>query len=293
MIHRLRNPLKSLHLGVILLSAGLCFSACATQSQTQPEQLAMQNKFQSFEETLKAAEQGDAEAQYHLALKYANGEGVEPDHAKGFEWMRKSAEQGDPAAQFSLYLSYERGLFVKRDQAQAAQWFEKANKGLREAAERGDAGSHVLFYMGQMYEEGIGVERDDIQAAEWYLKAAKKAHRGAMFRLGLMYGEGRGVSKDSKQAAEWMQKSAELDHVGAMSRIGAMYMDGYGVERDFDQAAKWLCKAVDKHSGPAYELLMRICAFSDCQVKTLGCEAGVARAIEKLLTPEKTSGEKP
>ena len=41
----------------------------------------------------KAAEQGDAKAQFNLALRYYKGEGVTQDYAEAAKWYRKAAEQ--------------------------------------------------------------------------------------------------------------------------------------------------------------------------------------------------------
>ena len=46
----------------------------------------------------KAAEQGDATAQYNLGACYEYGEGVEQDMEKAVELYRKAAEQGDADA---------------------------------------------------------------------------------------------------------------------------------------------------------------------------------------------------
>ena len=50
----------------------------------------------------KAAEQGNAEAQYRLGLSYYNGEGVPKDYAQAAFWWRKAAEQGEDTAQYNL-----------------------------------------------------------------------------------------------------------------------------------------------------------------------------------------------
>jgi TPR repeat protein len=42
----------------------------------------------------KAAEQGDASAQFNLGMMYAKGEGVPKDNVEAVEWVRKAAEQG-------------------------------------------------------------------------------------------------------------------------------------------------------------------------------------------------------
>ena len=46
----------------------------------------------------KAAEQGEARAQYHLSFMYANNLGVPKDLVKAYQWMSLAAKQGDELA---------------------------------------------------------------------------------------------------------------------------------------------------------------------------------------------------
>ena len=46
----------------------------------------------------KAAEQGDAAAQFNLGVMYANGEGVPEDYVKAYAWMNLAAAQGQKDA---------------------------------------------------------------------------------------------------------------------------------------------------------------------------------------------------
>ena len=55
-----------------------------------------------FQETLQAAEQGNAQAQFNLGWMYANGEGVRQDPVQAVQWYRKAAEQGLGNAQYNL-----------------------------------------------------------------------------------------------------------------------------------------------------------------------------------------------
>ncbi len=48
------------------------------------------------------AEQGNAKAQYGLALMYGKGLGVRQDYAKALQWWRKAAKQCDAGAQYNL-----------------------------------------------------------------------------------------------------------------------------------------------------------------------------------------------
>ena len=57
----------------------------------------------------KAAEQGDAEAQFNLGAMYANGAGVELDIVEAVKWYRKAAEQGHATAQCNLALAFDNG----------------------------------------------------------------------------------------------------------------------------------------------------------------------------------------
>jgi TPR repeat protein len=50
----------------------------------------------------KAADQGNAVAQYYLGVAYARGQGVAQDDAQAVFWFRKAAEQGDPDAKAFL-----------------------------------------------------------------------------------------------------------------------------------------------------------------------------------------------
>jgi TPR repeat protein len=57
------------------------------------------------------ANAGDADAQTSLAIAYFNGEGIPQDDAQAMLWFRKAAEQGDADAQFNLGAIYERTLW--------------------------------------------------------------------------------------------------------------------------------------------------------------------------------------
>ena len=56
----------------------------------------------------KAAEAGDAEAQYRLGLMYAKGDGVEEDQWEAVDWLRKAAKQGHKPARNELA---KRGIY--------------------------------------------------------------------------------------------------------------------------------------------------------------------------------------
>jgi len=94
----------------------------------------------------KAAEQGNADAQFNLGQMYDQGKGVKQDYAKAVELFRKAAKQGNADAQYNLGQMYDKGKGVKQDYAKAVAWYGKA-------AEQGDA--YAQYNLGVAYREGL------------------------------------------------------------------------------------------------------------------------------------------
>lgn len=116
-----------------------------------------------FDETKKAADSGDSDAQNKLGFMYDQGKGVPQDYAEAVKWYRLSAEQGDASAQYNLALMYDRGDGVSSDPFEAAKWH-------RLAAGQGYADSQLL--LGCMYVDGKGVPKDNSEAYIWLSIAA-------------------------------------------------------------------------------------------------------------------------
>ena len=79
-----------------------------------------------FEDTLKKAEQGNAWAQYNLALMYSIGEGITQDYKQAVYWYKQAAEQGNAWAHNNLGYMYLEGIGVLQDCKQAVYWYKKA-----------------------------------------------------------------------------------------------------------------------------------------------------------------------
>ena len=74
----------------------------------------------------KAAEQGNAGGQLHLAALYRDGRGVARDMAQAAAWYRKAAEQGNVLAQATLGLLYSMGQGVPHSDVEAYYWLDLA-----------------------------------------------------------------------------------------------------------------------------------------------------------------------
>lgn len=77
---------------------------------------------------LKAAEQGHANAQCHLAFCYRRGKGVPQDYAQALQWYHKAEEQGNAEAQFQLGWCYVDGSGGPKNPVVACKWFRLASE---------------------------------------------------------------------------------------------------------------------------------------------------------------------
>ena len=57
---------------------------------------------------------------------YAYGQGVRQDYAEALRWYHKAAEQGDAEAQYNLGAMYDNGDGVRRNFHLSKEWFGKA-----------------------------------------------------------------------------------------------------------------------------------------------------------------------
>ena len=75
---------------MITVTVGVCYNICEGVLKGYHEEVKRYRK---------AAEQGDAAAQYNLGVCYHNGRGVLQDYHEAVKWYRKAAEQGYADAQ--------------------------------------------------------------------------------------------------------------------------------------------------------------------------------------------------
>lgn len=190
------------------------------------------------EELLEYAKDGNADAQYDLAVCYINGNGVEEDEYEAARWFRKAANQGHAEAQNMLGNCLYFGNGVEEDKEEAVKWFKKA-------AAQDNASAQ--FNLGFCYEEGEGVEADGEEAVVWYRKAAEQGDPDGQTKLGKCYLLGIGMEEeDNYEAVRWFRKAVDQGNSEAQFYLGCCYEYGWGVEQDIDQAKEWLQRAADQ-----------------------------------------------
>src|SRR2546428_9247682 len=189
LITRSKMPMRNIHMHyvklIFTLMLAVLVGACGeSTAPSSSKNEAASTTEQSFVESKKRADSGDADAQVNLGLLYGKGEGVPQDFAQARQWWQKAAAQGDAQAQVNLGLLYAKGEGVPQDFAQARQWLEKA-------AAQGNAQAQVG--RGLLYANGEGVPQDFAQARQWYEKAATQGNAQAQVNLGEMYARRVGV----------------------------------------------------------------------------------------------------
>ena len=112
---------------------------------------------------LNRADAGDSIAQYEMALRYADGEGVPQNYRDAMAWFAKAAANGNDNAQWKLGLGYIKGIGVPHDERKAVVWFKRA-------ANHGDIRAQSA--LSDLYLSGRDVPRDYVRAYTWASIAA-------------------------------------------------------------------------------------------------------------------------
>lgn len=219
---------------------------------------------EQFEELLKRAESGDAEAQYAVSCAYYNGNGIERDVIKSAEWVKRSAEQGYLSAMYDYGWQLSNGAGVEQDFYEAAKWYKKA-------ADRGHAGAQNN--LGVCFAYGNGVDQSYEEAAKYYAMAADGGDEVALSNLAGYYFNGTGVKQDYSKAYELYKKSAEKGYKDAEVGLARCYEKCADV-RDPKKAFELYTKAAEDGDAIAMYNL------AQCYYTGTGTQANPQKALE-------------
>lgn len=162
----------------------------------------------------KAAEFGNAEAKYYLAMMYDIGEGVPKDPKKSLALYQEAAEAGVPGAQYNLAVMYNMGENVPQDFAKALSMYKAV----------ADFMPLARTNIGYMYLMGQGMEANQAEALKYFEWAGDDGDAQGQFNAGLLNQEGRGnVKKDNARAEFWYKEAAKQNHPDAAFALGTLY----------------------------------------------------------------------
>ena len=116
----------------------------------------------AYEIWLKAAENGDADAQFNIAVMLENGQGISRDLFSALKWYELAARQNYPHA---LDMS-------EKVQAKITRLHKKELLKHLPKADAGNPQSQIA--VATIYAEGRFVKQDKIEALKWLFLAAEK-----------------------------------------------------------------------------------------------------------------------
>lgn len=159
-------------------------------------------------ETIKAAEQGDAEAQFKLGLYYCN---VEKNRTAGMKWIRQAAEQGHSKAQFSMGSGYYFSPGPEKNYVEALAWYRKAAEQENMLAQ---------FALGFCYINRKGVERDQAEAEKWFRRAAAQGFTMAQMQsaLAAFCAEDKNTMSTRSEILNWWTKAVPQNNAQPAAR---------------------------------------------------------------------------
>lgn len=172
------------------------------------------NQKESFKWYLIAAERGDYDAAFYVALFYANGNGIEKNYVEAVKWYKIAADHGSSSAMNNLAICYENGRGVEKDEEEAFSFYLKA-------AEAG--GSVAANNVSICYQQGTGTKVNPQQALFWKEKAAENGNSKAQKKLSEWYFKGYGTSRNYEKALFWFVKSKLEKEENIVVGIGSLF----------------------------------------------------------------------
>jgi TPR repeat protein len=113
----------------------------------------------------RAADAGNADAEFKLAELHLAGRGVPQDGAQAASWLERAARRGNRPSMFKLaYVCNKGASGLPADMPKAINWYEQA-------VAWGDGAA--ANNLGVIYAKGDGVTQDLVLAYGWFLTAER------------------------------------------------------------------------------------------------------------------------
>ena len=271
--HRRTNHWHSIGHSLPILMIAIITTLIIASSLPVNGQEKMQKNIQFLKQ---AAENGDAAAQYELAIELGKGKKTFKSEKDIAFWFEKAAVQNYRNAAYAIGYYYTIGRGVTRNYDKAIEWLERS-------AATADLQAYCL--LSNLYSSGKGVRKDPIIAAIWMRKfndrwewkdkerfvgrygidlfipenmlkhlqiEADAGDPYSQFNLGFAIYRGRGTFRDPAKALHWFERSASQNNIAAMVITGMMYELGSGTKRDPVKAVELYDKASKQNDYKAH-----------------------------------------
>lgn len=186
----------------------------------------------AFEEGLgwltRAAEGGDAEAQWYLGCLHLQVTRLPDPFATAARWFARAAAQEFAPALDRLADLHLTGLGVPQDDAAAAALIARAAR---------QGYPSALATQAYLHAQGLGVARDAHRAARLHAQAVAVGHAPSYFALGLRFAAGAGVAADRAFAHALLLRAADAEHPWARECAAELALDAADAARAADRYA--------------------------------------------------------
>ncbi len=161
----------------------------------------------------RAAANGDARAQFIIAGRYLDGQGIAQDFEKAFTWYQQAASRGLAPAQYRLATLYELGKGTPADPRQALAWYERAALG----------GNIKAMHNAAVLLAGDKAGPTDYdRALRWFKAAAERGFADSQFNVAILYERGLGTPPNAEEAYVWYSLSGKQGDPDSAQRAAAL-----------------------------------------------------------------------
>ena len=194
----------------------------------------------------------DAQLEYRMANMFLNGKGPDPDFSTALRWFSKSAENGNAYAQYKLAVNFDEGQEIPQDTEIAQKYYAAALAGFTQQ-EEAEPDAQLEYRMANMFLNGKGTSPDFSTALFWFSKSAENGNAYAQYKLAVYFEEGQEIPQDTEIAQKYYaaalagfirqeetEPDAQLEY-----RMAMMYLRGKGVPTDEQTALQWFIKGAE------------------------------------------------
>jgi TPR repeat protein len=196
----------------------------------------------------RAAEGGDAEAQFILSRMHLMGLNVAKDEKLAERWLRSAAEQGNIEAQIQMgnnafLVQMNDGRLGKEiNYTEVVRWYEAA-------ASRGS--NEAKTYLIDLYLDDQ-IPLYNVPKALQLINTTTIENAETLLRIGLLFERGvpSAVAVSKEKAATYYTKAAMAGSGTAASLLGIAHYTGQGAEKNMIEAYGWLAAAAAIDAAP-------------------------------------------
>lgn len=168
-----------------------------------------------------AAEKGQGEAMFNLAVMHLKGLGVTKNPVKALTWLEAAKEKECPDINKVIAVTkFDIGALCNNaevpDYSEAIKWLKESDQDGHPGAKKAIA--QVQYNMGLDFYE----QEQFKNAVFWYKKAAEGGDADASYNLGEMYRDGDGVPSSKSKAIKWFEVAKKNGHTEAQAAIDAI-----------------------------------------------------------------------